>query len=166
MLIVIAAATLFTDQVTKYLAITRLAPIRAWAPIPSLANFFTLTYTTNTGVAFGLFKDLGPIFVGVAVVVIVVIIFYQREVPEGAWLVHLALGLQLGGAAGNLADRLRLGHVVDFIHFHFWPVFNVADSAIVVGVILLMFAMLRDKPEPARPAMPASESTDSNPRLG
>ena len=166
MLLVIAAVTLLTDQVIKYLAITRLAPIRVWAPIPSLANFFTFTYTTNTGVAFGLFKDLGPIFVGVAVVVIVVIILYQREVPEEAWLVHLALGLQLGGAAGNLTDRLRLGHVVDFIHFHFWPVFNVADSAIVVGVILLSIAMLRDKPEPAKPAIPASESTDSNPQLG
>jgi signal peptidase II len=160
-LLVIAAATLLTDQFTKYLAITRLAPIGFWAPIPSLANI--LPYLRPTGVAFGLFKDLGPIFVGVAVVVIAVIIIYQRDVPQDAWLVRLALGLQLGGAVGNLADRLRLGHVVDFVHFHFWPVFNVADSAIVVGVILLTFAMLHEKPELARPAMPASESTDSNP---
>ena len=161
-LLAIAALTLLTDQLTKYLAMTRLAPIGIWAPIPSLAHIFTFTYTTNTGVAFGLFKDLGPIFVGVAVVVIAAIVIYQQQVPEGAWLVRLALGLQLGGAAGNLVDRLRLGHVVDFIHLHFWPVFNVADSAIVVGVILLSFTLLREGKEPVRPAPQASESTDSN----
>ena len=161
-LLAIAALTLLTDQLTKYLAMTRLAPIGIWAPIPSLAHIFTFTYTTNTGVAFGLFKDLGPIFVGVAVVVIAAIVIYQREVPEGAWLVRLALGLQLGGAAGNLVDRLRLGHVVDFIHVHFWPVFNVADSAIVVGVVLLTFTMLREGREPKlSPESP--ESAGSNP---
>jgi signal peptidase II len=161
-LLVIAAATLLVDQFTKYLAVTRLAPIGMWVPIPSLANFFTFTYTTNTGVAFGLFKDLGPIFVGVAVVVIAAIVIYQREVPQEAWLVRVALGLQLGGAAGNLIDRLRVGHVIDFIHFHFWPVFNVADSSIVIGVILLAFTMLREDKEPAKPASQA-ESTESNP---
>jgi signal peptidase II len=162
-LLVIAVVSLGVDQFTKYLAMTRLAPIVVWAPIPSLAHIFTFTYTTNTGVAFGLFKDWGPIFVGVAVVVIAAIVIYQREVPEGAWLVRLAMGLQLGGAAGNLIDRLRLGHVVDFIHFHFWPVFNVADSAIVVGVILLTFTMLREGREPAKSVPQSPEPSDSGP---
>jgi signal peptidase II len=162
-LLVIAALTLIADQYTKYLALTRLAPIVIWAPIPSLAHIFTFTYTTNTGVAFGLFKDLGPIFVVVAVVVIAMIVIYQQQVPEGAWLVRLALGLQLGGATGNLIDRLRLGHVVDFIHLHFWPVFNVADMSIVGGVILLAFTMLREGTEPAKSAPQATESVDSNP---
>jgi signal peptidase II len=162
-LLVIAAVTLLVDQFTKYLAVTYLAPIVVWAPVPSLANFFTFTYTTNTGVAFGLFKDLGPIFVGVAVVVIAAIVFYQREVPQEAWPVRLALGLQLGGAAGNLLDRLRVGHVIDFIHFHFWPVFNVADSSIVIGVILLAFIMLREGKEPTRSTSQQTGSTDPNP---
>lgn len=161
-LLAIAVFTLVADQFTKYLAMTRLAPIGEWAPIPSLVRIFTFTYTTNTGVAFGLFKDLGPIFVGVAVVVIAAIVVYQQQIPESAWLVRLALGLQLGGAAGNLVDRLRLGHVVDFIHVHFWPVFNVADSAIVVGVILLAFTMLREGKEPVRSGPQASQSPDSN----
>ena len=161
-LLFIAAFTLAADQFTKYLARMYLAPIVVWVPIPSLAHVFTFTYTTNTGVAFGLFKDLGPIFVGVAVVVIAAIVIYQQQVPEDAWLIRLALGLQLGGAAGNLVDSLRLGHVVDFIHFHFWPVFNVADSSIVVGVILLAFTMLREGQEPVKPALEASESTESN----
>jgi len=162
-LLIIAALTLVVDQYTKYLAATYLATIVVWAPIPSLAHIFTFTYTTNTGVAFGLFKDLGPIFVGVAVVVIAAIVVYQREVPQEAWLVRVALGLQLGGAAGNLVDRLRVGHVTDFIHFHFWPVFNVADMSIVGGVILLAFTMLREGKEPARSAPQATGTTDSNP---
>ena len=163
MLLVIAAVTLLIDQFTKYLAATYLATIVVWAPIPSLAHVFTFTYTTNTGVAFGLFKDLGPIFVGVAVVVIAAIVIYQREIPQEAWLVRVALGLQLGGAAGNLVDRLRVGHVIDFIHFHFWPVFNVADMSIVGGVILLALTMLREGKEPAKPAPQQTESTNSNP---
>jgi len=161
-LLIIAAVTLLVDQFTKYLAATYLAPMVVWAPIPSLAQVFTFTYTTNTGVAFGLFKDLGPIFVGVAVVVIAAIVIYQGQVPQEAWLVRAALGLQLGGAAGNLADRLRVGRVTDFIHFHFWPVFNVADMSIVGGVILLAFTMLREGKEPAKPAQ-VTESTNSTP---
>jgi len=171
LLLSVAALTLVVDQYTKYLAMTRLAPVVTWAPIPSLAHIFTFTYTTNTGVAFGLFKDLGPIFVGVAVVVIAAIVIYQRQIPESAWLVRLALGLQLGGAAGNLMDRLRQGHVIDFIHLHYytpelrldWPVSNVSDIAIVTGVILLAFTMLREGREPVKPAALASEPTESAP---
>jgi signal peptidase II len=162
LLLGIAALTLVVDQFTKYLAVTFLAPIVIWAPIPSLSHVFTFTYTTNTGVAFGLFKDLGPIFVGVAVVVIAAIVIYQQEVPQEAWLVRVALGLQLGGASGNLVDRLRVGHVTDFIHFHFWPVFNVADMSIVGGVILLAFTMLREGKEPAEPALQATDTTNPN----
>ena len=170
-LLSIAALTLAVDQYTKYLAMTRLAPIVTWAPIPSLAHIFTFTYTTNTGVAFGMFKNLGPIFAGVAVVVIALIVIYQRQIPQGAWLVRLALGLQLGGAAGNLVDRLRQGHVIDFIHLHYytpelrldWPVSNVSDIAIVTGVILLAVTMLREGREPAKPVVQVGESTESAP---
>ncbi len=160
--LIIAALTLVVDQYTKNLAMTNLAPIVVWAPIPSLAHIFTFTYTTNTGAAFGLFKDLSPVFVGVAVVVIAAIVIYQREVPHDAWLVRVALGLQLGGAAGNLVDRLHVGHVIDFIHFHFWPVFNVADMSIVGGVILLAYTMLRESKEPVKSTPQPIEPTDSN----
>jgi signal peptidase II len=163
-LLAIAIVTLITDQITKFWVVTRLAPRGVWAPIPALSNFFTIEYTTNTGAAFGLFKDWGPIFVGVAVVVIAAIMIYQRQVPQEEWLVRLALGLQLGGAFGNLTDRLRLGHVVDFIYFHFWPLFNVADSAIVVGVVLLALTMLREgRNDSSTPVPKSNESADSNP---
>jgi signal peptidase II len=162
-LLAIAAVTLIADQATKFLVVTYLAPHGAWAPIPALSNFFTIEYTTNTGAAFGLFKDWGPIFIGVAVVVIAAIIIYQGQVPQEAWLVRLALGLQLGGAMGNLTDRLRVGHVTDFIYFHFWPLFNVADSCIVVGVILLALTMLREERKPSALVPEPNESADSNP---
>jgi signal peptidase II len=170
-LLVIAALTLIADQVTKFQAMTRLAPVVIWAPIPSLAHIFTFTYTTNTGASFGLFKDWGPVLMVISVVVITAIIIYQKDIPEEAWLVRLALGLMLGGSTGNLVDRLRVGHVIDFMHLHYysprlnldWPVFNVADMSIVTGVILFAFTMLREGKAPAKPVPQPSESTESNP---
>ncbi len=171
MLFIVVAVTLLVDQFTKYLAVTLLSPVKVWAPVPSLAHVFTFTYVTNTGAAFGLFKDLAPIFIVVAVVVITVIFLYQRQVPQGARLVRVALGLQLGGATGNLIDRLHMnGHVVDFLHLHYytptlsldWPVSNVADIAIVTGVFLLAFTMLRESREPVESVPQQTESTDSN----
>ena len=101
------------------------------------SDWFSFTYVTNTGAAFGLFPDRGAIFMAIAVVVVVVIAIYYWHMPAGQWLIKLSLGLQLGGAAGNLIDRVQYGHVVDFIDFKFWPVFNLADTSIVIGVSLL-----------------------------
>lgn len=77
-----------------------------------------------------------------AVVVIGVVLFYQRYLPPRSLLVNLALGLQLGGATGNLTDRLRFGYVVDFIDIRVWPVFNLADFSIVLGLALLSYFLL------------------------
>jgi signal peptidase II len=171
-LFVTAVVTLIVDQVTKFFATTYLATERVWAPVPSLAHILTFTYTTNTGVAFGMFKNLGPIFMGVAIVVIITILIYQRQVPAEAWPIRIVLGLMLGGAVGNLVDRLRFNFaVVDFIHLHYytpqlwldWPVFNVADASIVIGVILLAFIMLREGREPIQSKSQMSESTESSP---
>ena len=89
----------------------------------------------------------------IALVVIVTIIVYARYLPIQQRLVRFALGLQLGGAiANNLIDRPRQGHVTDFIYFHFWPAFNIADMAIVSGVLLLAYALLTQKDETPQPA--------------
>ena len=72
------------------------------------------------------------------------LVLYYRYLPTGSWLVRLSLGLQLGGAIGNLLDRIRYGHVVDFIDIGFWPIFNVADMAIVTGVGILAYCLWRD----------------------
>jgi len=75
------------------------------------------------------------------VVVALAIVLYYRYLPTGSWLVCLSLGLQLGGAIGNLLDRIRFGHVVDFVDIGFWPIFNVADLAIVTGVAILAYCL-------------------------
>lgn len=153
-----ALATLALDQFTKWLVVTSLALGESIYPLPALSRLFSLTYVTNTGAAFGLLKEAGMVFVFVAIVVITIIVLYMRRVPADQQLVRVALGLQLGGALGNLIDRLRLGHVVDFIDLKFWPVFNVADSAIVIGVALLAIAFWRQERAAARSPEPSSGS--------
>jgi signal peptidase II len=138
----IAALVFLADRITKYLVTTRLAVGEMWNPIPLLRPFFTVTHVTNTGAAFGLFREFGLFFAVVAVVVVVGIIAFYRFLPPGEVLLNVSLGLQLGGALGNLVDRLLLGSVVDFLDFKLWPVFNVADMAIVSGVAILAFHLL------------------------
>ena len=142
-----AALVLLVDQISKYLVTTWLAEGQSWDIASWLAPFFRITYVTNTGAAFGLFPQWGSFFVVVAVVVIVAIVLYYHSLPDGQWLMRIALGLQLGGAIGNLVDRLRYGSVVDFIDLNFWPlhnwpIFNLADGSVVTGVTLLALMML------------------------
>ena len=143
----VALLTLVADQISKYLVLSNLNPGQAWNPVASLTSWASITYVTNTGAAFGLFPDRGSFFVVIAVIVVAAIIFYYRHLPAGQWWIKVSLGLQLGGALGNLLDRLRLGYVIDFIDFKIWPVFNLADSAIVIGVAILAYYLLRDRGE-------------------
>jgi signal peptidase II len=140
---VVAVLTLVIDQISKRLVMTSFRPGESWNPVAPLERWVSLTYVTNTGAAFGLFPDYGGIFMVIAVVVVVVIVVYHRYLPGEQWLVQISLGLQLGGALGNLVDRLRYGHVIDFIDFKVWPIFNVADSSLFVGVVILAFHLLR-----------------------
>jgi len=111
-------------------------------------GFFRLIHVHNTGAAFGLFQDQSFTLTIVAVVGIALLLFWAlfayRRFPlltsMSSWL---ALGLILGGAVGNLVDRLRLGHVTDFIAVGIWPAFNIADSATVIGVIILIYSLFR-----------------------
>jgi len=156
----LALVTLVVDQFTKWLVVATLPLDQPTYPIPALSWLFGFTHVTNTGVAFGLFKEAGPIFVFVAIVVITILLYSMRSLPAEQGLVRIALGLQLGGAFGNLVDRLRLGYVVDFIDFKFWPIFNVADSSIVIGVLLLAFSMWRESR-----AKPAASTQEPGERL-
>jgi signal peptidase II len=138
----VAALVVVLDQITKRLAEERLeqSNLRS-VPLPVIGDLLRFTYVENRGAAFGLLQDQTVFFVVVGLVVIVVIGASYRYLPQSGFLLHLALGLQLGGAIGNLIDRVRQGYVVDFVDFgyrsNWWPVFNVADSAIVIGVGLL-----------------------------
>jgi signal peptidase II len=163
LLLTIAALALIADQASKYIVANNLAPHQEWAPIPALQWLFAITYITNTGSAFGLFPDGSLVFIVIAIVVVVAILVYHRQLAGHQWLLRLGLGLQLGGALGNLVDRLtHQGHVVDFIYFKFWPVFNIADSCIVVGVALMAYFLLREGREEAKrqPEAAAAEGND------
>ncbi len=143
MLFTVAAIALIADIITKRLVE---ATIPLYSSIPVIPPFLSWTHTQNTGAAFSLFQNGGVFFIVVAIIVSTLIIYYAPRLPAGDWLSRLALSLQLGGALGNLIDRLRQGYVTDFIHFQIpqinfdFPVFNVADSCIVVGVICLIVA--------------------------
>ena len=143
----IAALISVLDQLSKNLVLTYLPVGEAWNPIPFLKPFVTVTHVTNTGAAFGLFRDKGTVFAVIAVLVVVGMVVFYRYLPPNSVLVRVSLGLQLGGAVGNLLDRVRLGTVVDFVDFKFWPVFNLADTAIVCGVAMLAFHLLFSEQE-------------------
>ena len=153
----IALGVLVADQVTKYLAVAHLA---GRPPVRLVGSFVQLRYTTNTGGAFSLFAGF-PLFFGImAVVVMAAIVLYARRVTSPVTLA--TLGLLLGGALGNFADRLLRGdglldgEVVDFVDVGAWPVFNVADSCITVGAVLLALVTTRAERRAAtdRPAPP------------
>ena len=170
----VTALVLILDQVTKALVLANLTLYESWMPIEALRPYFTITYVQNTGAAFGILPNGGIVFPIVAAIVVGIIIYFYRTLPGRAPLIRIALGMQLGGALGNLIDRLRLGFVVDFFDFKFWPVFNVADSALVVGVIALIILMWWDERQAARAAAaeqaatqdgapPSSSGADSSP---
>ncbi len=127
---------LAADQVTKILLVRAMTP---GASLPLLPPFLHLTYVQNTGAAFGFGRGHPLLFIVFSLIVIGWLI---RELLRPIPLPRLALwgcALVLGGAAGNLIDRLQLGYVVDFIDLRVWPVFNVGDSAITIGVALLVW---------------------------
>jgi signal peptidase II len=132
-----AALVFSLDQVSKALVAENLTRGQPWSPVPQLERVFSFTYITNSGAAFGLFPDQTILFILIAFAVIGMIVVYYRYLPMDGALMRFSLGLQLGGALGNLLDRLRMGYVIDFLDFKFWPIFNLADSAIVVGVAIL-----------------------------
>ena len=125
------------DQATKGLVTRTMSPGQS---IPD-EGFVRATYVLNTGSAFGLFPDQTLLLTLASLVGIGVLLYFYRTHPADSFILRLSLGLMLGGAMGNLIDRVRLGHVVDFIDVGAWPVFNLADSAIVVGLIGLLLTV-------------------------
>jgi signal peptidase II len=137
----IAILVLVLDQLTKAWVSTSLPEGGWWSPLPGLWRVFRVTHITNSGAAFGIFPNQGNFFIFIAIIVAAAIVMYYRYLPTGDWLVRLSLGLQLGGAIGNLIDRLHYGYVVDFIDIGFWPIFNLADVSIVSGVAILAYCL-------------------------
>lgn len=140
-LYLMAAAIFVLDRVTKYFMINILQDGQS----VKVFDFFHLTLVFNTGTAFGLLKDQNTFFVILSVIAAIAIVLYGRIYKIDGLIRSLALGMILGGTAGNLIDRIKFGYVIDFLDFRIWPVFNVADSALTVGVTLLIISVLVHK---------------------
>ncbi len=139
------AGVVTMDRLTKILFTGILQPGES---LPVINKVFHFTLVHNTGIAFGLFKDNGAVFFIIPVMAAVLLgynVYYYHKVGElDRWYV-LGFALILGGAIGNLMDRVMFGHVIDFIDLRIWPVFNVADSAITVGACMILFKCLNAK---------------------
>ena len=131
----VTSLTVGSDQATKAAIHACLSPTQS---LPLIPPVLWLTYVQNTGAAFGLFRGHSIVFVLVSVMIAAWILMELTRRRHRRWPIQLGLSLILGGAVGNLIDRLRVGYVVDFIDVRVWPVFNLADSAITVGVGLLL----------------------------
>ena len=143
------------DVVTKALASALMEPGSSITLIP---HVLSITYTKNSGAAFGLFAGSGQIVFWSALVIVVLMLiwFFSSQQQKNVWT-FIALGLMIGGAVGNLIDRIFMGKVVDFIDVGWWPVFNVADIEIVAGVIILIVVMILEMT--ARTAEEDSQTT-------
>lgn len=139
-LFVLPLAVVILDQFSKYIVVENIA---LGESIPIIEEVFHLTYILNPGAAFGMFAHNRLFFIAIAVVVIGIIIWARREILASPWEVKAGCGLFLGGAIGNLIDRARQGLVIDFFDFRIWPVFNIADIAICIGVGLIIWNLLK-----------------------
>ena len=151
LLLITVGVIVLCDQISKLYVDAVMWPHQS---ITVIENYFDITYVRNPGGAFGLFARAGrgvvrPALLGFSVLAVGIIVLIYRSTPADRLLIRLALSLVLGGAIGNLIDRLRFNEVIDFLdvhwyHYH-WPAFNVADSAITVGVALLCWDLLFGK---------------------
>lgn len=163
-LFAVIAAVLVADQASKALVVSQLAPGQTVVPIPALGEVFRVVYSQNTGAAFGFLPDAGWLFSVIAVAVSAVMLWMHRALPSEAWGRRLAFGLIVGGALGNVIDRVAVGYVIDFINYRIpnllSNVSNIADHAIVGGVLLLL-VLVWTKPDPApTPELPDSPAPD------
>lgn len=152
-LVGLAGIIIALDQWTKWLVRTNLPFQGAWLPgwLDWLAPYARIVNWSNSGAAFGTFQNGNTVFTVLAIIVIAAILYYFPRVDSHDWTLKLAMGLQLGGAAGNLIDRLLLHRVTDFIAVGAFPVFNVADASISIGVaVLLLGVWLKERSEKRR----------------
>lgn len=128
--------TLILDQAVKFFVVEQM---RLHESIPVIPNIFHITYMKNPGGAFGLLPHQTSFFIIVTILLVVFIFFCYRYLPQRYTLLRIGLAFQMGGAFGNLVDRLRIGYVIDFFDFRVWPIFNIADMVIVIGALMIIY---------------------------
>ena len=159
-----AAAVVILDQISKYII---KSSMQLYESFDVLGSFFKITYIENAGMAFGIQMGSRPVFVALSILAAIIVFFYLMRIPNEQFLFRFSLALIMGGAIGNLIDRIAVGRVVDFLDVEFfdvslpafkflfidfpgysltrWPVFNVADSAVTCGMIILIWYILFQK---------------------
>lgn len=139
MFYIITLAWLILDQVSKYYVQTHMALGQSIVVVPGL---FHWTYILNHGAAFGILRDQRIFFLAIVVILLVCLAYKYKEIAEGPSYLKLGTGLLLAGAVGNAIDRFVQDGVVDFFDFLIWPIFNVADIGIVIGIFLVAYYMI------------------------
>lgn len=138
-ILLVVLIVVFTDQLSKFYIQTHMVPGMS---MPVIKDIFHITYILNPGAAFGLFEHQTLFFLIVAVCLVGGAIYFYPRIPQQYRLLRFGTGLMVGGAIGNVIDRIKTGYVVDFFDFRIWPVFNIADAAIVCGVGCIIFTMI------------------------
>ena len=146
-LVVIAVAAAVADQVTKMIVSNRLALDDS----VHIAGPFSIHHVQNSGIAFGLFASATPVVIVLTAIAVAWMLWFFARSGARHPILPVALGLVVGGSASNLVDRVRSGHVTDFLDFRYWPAFNLADTFIVVGVAILFVALAAADRRPTRP---------------
>lgn len=162
----IAVLIVALDQWTKALVRANIPLGGSWLPdsLAWLSPYARIVHWYNTGAAFGMFQQGGMVFTVLAFIVIGLILYYYPQVEKADWPLRLAMSMQLGGATGNLIDRLTIGHVTDFISVGNFPVFNVADASITVGAVVLFLGVwMMERADRRKKQMePEQDSTSSD----
>lgn len=160
-ILTIAGLIVTADQITKALIRQSLDFTETWSPWEWLAPYARLVHWRNTGAAFGIFQDSNQVFIVLAFIVSGLILYYYPRVAQDDWTLRLAMSMQLGGAVGNLIDRIVFGYVLDFVSVGTFAVFNIADASISTGVVVLLLGVWIHERKLAQPDQ--SEPEDESP---
>jgi len=161
LVLLIGAGTIIAlDQYTKSLVIKHIPFLDSWLPenLSWLSPFARIVHWRNSGAAFGIFQDGNLIFILIAILATIFILIYFPLIEKSEKVLRFAMILQLGGALGNLIDRLKFGYVIDFLSVGNFPVFNVADSSISIGVAVLLLGILIQEYKDQKAKKPGTES--------
>ena len=148
-IIILSILIIIIDQISKHYIQQNM---QLGASIPVVKNVFHITYILNPGAAFGIMEHKTVFFIVVAALLLIGVIYIFPRIPAEYKLLRNGIGLMSGGAVGNVIDRARTGYVVDFFDFRIWPIFNIADIAIVIGVAFIIYTLLMNpklKDEPS-----------------
>jgi signal peptidase II len=163
--LLLISAVVAVDLISKQSVSENLALGETREPVGFLAPYFQITLSYNTGAAFGMLPDAGNIFLIVAIVIVIGMMFFFNRIPDNGTMTRVGIGFIVGGALGNAIDRIQHGHVIDFIHYslpqlNLSNVSNLADHAIVLGVILVLIDSWRlERLEKAADAADSSSAT-------